>query len=283
MNRDDGADAAPKEALSYEQARDKLAAVVKRLEAGGLTLEQSLELWERGERLAAVCEEWLDGARARLAAAMAQRDDAGRDDAGRDTLGGMTRRALPRTARASDPRLRVFPLGRRIAGNGKAGAMNPVERAIRRVDATQRRFTPTAFVFGVIKKYGDDNGGVLVSNLAYSAFVSLFPLLLMLVTILGLIAAADPSFRESAVKNAVADQIPLLGQTLTSNVEHAAALEHHRADRGPARADLRRHRPGPGRAVHDGAGVEPARAGQARIRPAARAGRCCSCACSAAA
>jgi len=64
---------APKETLSYEQARDKLAAVVKRLEAGGLTLEQSLELWERGERLATVCGEWLDGARARLAAAMATR------------------------------------------------------------------------------------------------------------------------------------------------------------------------------------------------------------------
>jgi exodeoxyribonuclease VII small subunit len=73
---DAGPDAVPpKETLSYEQARDKLAAVVKRLEAGGLTLEQSLELWERGERLAAVCEEWLDGARARLAAAMAKRDD----------------------------------------------------------------------------------------------------------------------------------------------------------------------------------------------------------------
>jgi exodeoxyribonuclease VII small subunit len=73
---DGGPDAVPaKEALSYEQARDKLAAVVKRLEAGGLTLEQSLELWERGERLAAVCEEWLDGARARLAAAMAKRED----------------------------------------------------------------------------------------------------------------------------------------------------------------------------------------------------------------
>jgi exodeoxyribonuclease VII small subunit len=71
----------PKEALSYEQARDKLAAVVKRLEAGGLTLEQSLELWERGERLASVCEEWLDGARARLAAVMAQRDDSGPDGA----------------------------------------------------------------------------------------------------------------------------------------------------------------------------------------------------------
>jgi len=72
---DSGADGGPRETLSYEQARDKLAAVVKRLEAGGLTLEQSLELWERGERLAAVCGEWLDGARARLAAAMAKRDD----------------------------------------------------------------------------------------------------------------------------------------------------------------------------------------------------------------
>jgi YihY family inner membrane protein len=96
--------------------------------------------------------------------------------------------------------------------------MNPVEKALRSVDGTQRRFTPTAFVFGVIKKFGDDNGGVLVSNLVYSSFVCLFPLLLILVTILGLIASHDPSFRESAVKNAVANQIPLLGQTLTSNV-----------------------------------------------------------------
>ncbi len=78
---DGGADAVPKETLSYEQARDKLAAVVKRLEAGGLTLEQSLELWERGERLAGVCGEWLDGARARLAAAMAKRDDSDQAEA----------------------------------------------------------------------------------------------------------------------------------------------------------------------------------------------------------
>lgn len=59
----------------YEQARDELAELVKRLEAGGLTLEQSLQLWERGERLAAVCTEWLEGARARLAEAMAERGD----------------------------------------------------------------------------------------------------------------------------------------------------------------------------------------------------------------
>jgi exodeoxyribonuclease VII small subunit len=53
----------------YEQARDELTEVVRRLEAGGTTLEESLELWERGEVLATICQEWLDGARARLDAA----------------------------------------------------------------------------------------------------------------------------------------------------------------------------------------------------------------------
>ena len=58
------------ERLSYEQARDQLVEVVRRLEAGGVGLEESLALWERGEQLAAVCQEWLDGARARLDAAL---------------------------------------------------------------------------------------------------------------------------------------------------------------------------------------------------------------------
>lgn len=66
-----------RDALSYEQARDELAGVVKRLEAGGLTLEESLELWERGEKLAAICAQWLEGARAKLSAAMARRDADG--------------------------------------------------------------------------------------------------------------------------------------------------------------------------------------------------------------
>jgi exodeoxyribonuclease VII small subunit len=55
--------------LSYEQARDELVQVVARLEQGGATLEESLQLWERGEALAARCEEWLLGARQRLEAA----------------------------------------------------------------------------------------------------------------------------------------------------------------------------------------------------------------------
>jgi len=67
-----------REQLSYEQARDELISVVQRLESGGAPLEESLALWERGEQLAAVCQEWLDGARARIAAA---RKDAGASEA----------------------------------------------------------------------------------------------------------------------------------------------------------------------------------------------------------
>ena len=56
--------------LGYEEARSELIEVVRALEAGGTTLEESLALWERGEKLAAVCQQWLDGARRRLDAAL---------------------------------------------------------------------------------------------------------------------------------------------------------------------------------------------------------------------
>lgn len=68
-------DADATDALGYEQARDELIDVVRRLEAGGTTLEESLALWERGEELAKVCRRWLDGARARLDAALAEEGD----------------------------------------------------------------------------------------------------------------------------------------------------------------------------------------------------------------
>ena len=52
--------------MSYEQAREELVEVVRKLEAGGTTLEESLALWERGEALAGTCQSWLEGARERL-------------------------------------------------------------------------------------------------------------------------------------------------------------------------------------------------------------------------
>ncbi|MEV4438545.1 exodeoxyribonuclease VII small subunit [Streptomyces sp. NPDC049577] len=66
-------------ALGYEQARDELIDVVRRLEAGGTTLEESLALWERGEALAKVCRRWLEGARERLDAALAEPESADAD------------------------------------------------------------------------------------------------------------------------------------------------------------------------------------------------------------
>jgi exodeoxyribonuclease VII small subunit len=68
----DGTAAAPE--LSYEDARDELATVVQTLESGGLSLDDSLTLWERGEELARICERFLEGARERVDAALARAD-----------------------------------------------------------------------------------------------------------------------------------------------------------------------------------------------------------------
>ena len=59
---------------TYEQARTELREIVAKLESGGQSLEESLALWERGEQLADICQRWLDGARTRLDAAIAEHD-----------------------------------------------------------------------------------------------------------------------------------------------------------------------------------------------------------------
>ncbi len=63
------------EELSYEAAREELVETVRRLEAGGTTLEESLALWERGEQLATICQQWLDGVRKRLDETLEADDD----------------------------------------------------------------------------------------------------------------------------------------------------------------------------------------------------------------
>ena len=70
MSADVSDSSGPATPASYEAARDELLEVVRKLEAGGSSLEESLALWERGEALAAVCQQWLDGARARLESAL---------------------------------------------------------------------------------------------------------------------------------------------------------------------------------------------------------------------
>lgn len=66
--------------LSYEQAREELLAVVSQLETGGVALEASLALWERGEALATHCENWLNGVSQRLEQARARHESADTDE-----------------------------------------------------------------------------------------------------------------------------------------------------------------------------------------------------------
>ena len=68
--------------LSYETARAQLIEVVTQLESGGVPLDESLALWERGERLAEVCRRWLDGAQAKIDAARSNRSDGENATAG---------------------------------------------------------------------------------------------------------------------------------------------------------------------------------------------------------
>lgn len=73
----------PAQELSYEQARTELQEVVQRLESGqGVTLADAMALWERGEQLAEVCQNWLDGARAKVAASRKAMSEEGDDAEG---------------------------------------------------------------------------------------------------------------------------------------------------------------------------------------------------------
>jgi YihY family inner membrane protein len=96
--------------------------------------------------------------------------------------------------------------------------MNVIERSLRKVDAFQQRHTATAVIYGVIKKYGDDNASTLVANLAYTAFGSVFVLLLLLVTILGLVLSSHPAL-EKQVLDSTFGQFPIIGTDLQKNIK----------------------------------------------------------------
>src|SRR5437016_13968330 len=92
--------------------------------------------------------------------------------------------------------------------------MNPVERVIRRLDAFQQERPPLAFLVAVIKKFGDDKAGSLAALIAYYGFLALFPLLLVLITVLGLVFANDPGFQRRVVSSTLS-QFPIVGNQLT--------------------------------------------------------------------
>ncbi|MEU3562466.1 YihY/virulence factor BrkB family protein [Kitasatospora sp. NPDC006786] len=95
--------------------------------------------------------------------------------------------------------------------------MNPVERALRSVDGYQQRHRPTAMVLGVIKKYGDDRGGLHAALITYYGFLALIPLLLLLSTVLGFVLHGSPGAQQSVLNSALAD-FPIIGDQLRQNV-----------------------------------------------------------------
>jgi YihY family inner membrane protein len=88
---------------------------------------------------------------------------------------------------------------------------------LRGLDRRQQRHPPIAFGAAVIKKFGDDGAGQLAALIAYYGFVSLFPLLLVLVTVLGFVLEGDPTTQASVLHSALG-QFPIIGQQLQNNI-----------------------------------------------------------------
>jgi YihY family inner membrane protein len=98
--------------------------------------------------------------------------------------------------------------------------MNPIERGIRQVDKWQQRHRATAFGFAVFKKFGDDQGGNLVALITYFAFLSIFPLLLALTSILGLVLAGHPDWQRS-IQTSALSEFPIIGDQLREQTSGA--------------------------------------------------------------
>jgi YihY family inner membrane protein len=105
---------------------------------------------------------------------------------------------------------------------GKGGAVD-VKAPLRRLDEFQQRKPALALPLGIVKKFGDDEGGSMVSLLAYRAFFSLFPLLLLLTTILGYALAGDEALRQEVV-NGTLSQFPIIGDQLRGGELHGSGI-----------------------------------------------------------
>ncbi len=95
--------------------------------------------------------------------------------------------------------------------------MNQVERMLRRLDRGQQHFGPLSFAVAVAKKFGDDRGGLLCAMLAFYGFLSIFPLLLLLVTVLGFLGGGPHSLAYR-VETSAFSEFPLVGTKLSANI-----------------------------------------------------------------
>ncbi len=111
--------------------------------------------------------------------------------------------------------------------------MNGIERALRRVDGFQQHNRIAGFLFGVNKKYGDDRAGQLAALLAYYGFLTIFPLLLLFVTIMAMVAGGDPALAHR-IEHSVFAQFPVIGSGSSSThglslADSIHALHEHSA------------------------------------------------------
>jgi YihY family inner membrane protein len=95
--------------------------------------------------------------------------------------------------------------------------MQAAEKLLRRVDEQHRRRAWIAFPYAVMKKFGDDQAGNLAALIAYYGFLSLFPLMLVLVTLLGLFLRTNPELQETIRSSALAN-FPVIGQQISDNI-----------------------------------------------------------------
>jgi YihY family inner membrane protein len=95
--------------------------------------------------------------------------------------------------------------------------MSAIKSLLRRIDERQQRTPALAFPFAVVKKFGDDRGGSLAALMAYYGFLALFPMLLLLVTLLGLALQGNESLQESVKHSALSD-FPIIGDQLSANI-----------------------------------------------------------------
>src|SRR5215469_17695210 len=100
--------------------------------------------------------------------------------------------------------------------------MKWLNRAIAAVDRFQRRVPWIAVPVAVWKKFQDDQAGFLAANIAYYAFIAVFPLLLIFVTVLDLTLKDNPELRENLLNSALA-QYPVIGPEINDNLGHLSA------------------------------------------------------------
>jgi membrane protein len=109
-----------------------------------------------------------------------------------------------------------YPCLRR-RGRSFEGAVSGIKNAIKRFDTYQQRHAWLGFPLAVVKKFGDDRAGNLAALIAYYGFFSIFPLLLVLVSLLGFLLRGNPELREAIVGSALA-QFPVIGEQIRENV-----------------------------------------------------------------